>query len=151
MKAFLKFFIAVFFLLLCRAGYAQSTLEYATLLTRQAATGANKEKGANIATSAVKGVYGDSAGALSRGSALLQQAGQPAGDSSGDAVTSAQPPSAEPEDEPVAEDESENVKVYLESGQVIEGKLIERGDDYVKVESNGIVVTYFNEEIDKVS
>ncbi|MFH0941247.1 MAG: hypothetical protein V1840_05270 [Candidatus Omnitrophota bacterium] len=135
-------FTVLFVLLFCRVGYAQSTLEYATLLTRQAAAGANREKGANVATSAVNEVYSSSAGALSRGSALLQQAGAGFG---------LEPETKTAAVEAAAENESGLIKVYLKSGQVIEGKLVEQGDDRVKVESNGIVVTYFNEEIDKIA
>jgi hypothetical protein len=130
--------IALFFFLLCCAGYAQSTLEYAALLSRQSAVGSVKKEKAPVPQGA------DSAGVLLRGGALLQQAGQQAGAGFGVAP--------EPETKPaVAEGEKGLVKVYLKSGQVIEGKLVEQGDDHVKVEAEGIVVTYFNEEIDKIA
>lgn len=120
-------------------------------MTRQAAAGANKEKGSNIATSAVEGVYGDSAGALSRGSTLLQQTGSGLNVADTPKVEpKVEPKVIEPETKPSASEEEKGLtKVYLKSGQVIEGKLIERGDDYVKIDCGGIAVTYFDEEIKK--
>jgi len=146
MKAF---FTTIFFLFFCSQGYTQSTLEYATLLT--AAAGASKKKGNDVAASAVNGVYSDSAAAISRSSSLLQQAG--GGRSVADTVAAQGGQAASDGPKPAAsaaENASGLVKVYLNSGQVIEGKLIERGEDHVKVETNGIVVTFFNEEIDKI-
>ena len=155
MKALFKFFIVLFFLLLCRTGYTQSTLEYAALLSGQSAVSSIK-KGKGPVPQGV-----DSAGVLSKGSALLRQAGSSfdATGTSPDQEKQAAPGEAkvgmpkvlEIETKPSApEGENDIVKVYLKSGQVIEGKLVERGDDHVKVDCVGVAVTYFNEEIDKV-
>jgi len=147
-------FAVLFFLLLCWAGYAQSTLEYATLLSRQSVAGSVKKEKGPVPQGA------DSAGALLRGSALLQQAGSGFGVADTSSAQGKQAVSDEPKAEPkvlepvtkpaTAENEGGLVKVYLKSGQVIEGKLVEQGNDHVKVEANGIVVTFFNEEIDKI-
>lgn len=40
--------------------------------------------------------------------------------------------------------------VILKTGQKIEGKIIKKTDAFIRIEENGIPMTYFNEEIDQV-
>ncbi len=42
------------------------------------------------------------------------------------------------------------VKIYLKDGKKIEGKLIEKTDKYVKIDFYGTVITYYNDEIDRI-
>ncbi|MBU1727677.1 MAG: tetratricopeptide repeat protein [Candidatus Omnitrophica bacterium] len=41
-------------------------------------------------------------------------------------------------------------KVFLKSGKTIEGKIIEKGDDYITIDFEGVGLTYWDDEIDKV-
>jgi len=40
--------------------------------------------------------------------------------------------------------------ITLKSGQEIEGKIIEKTDKYLKVDFQGVTITYFNDEIERV-
>lgn len=40
--------------------------------------------------------------------------------------------------------------VYLKSGRVIEGNIIERSDRQIKIDANGITLTYYMDEVDRV-
>ena len=42
------------------------------------------------------------------------------------------------------------IKLRLKNNNVIEGVLIEQGEDYLKVDSVGVPITYYNEEIQRV-
>jgi len=42
------------------------------------------------------------------------------------------------------------VKVILKNGQILEGKFLEKGQNYLKVDCAGVCVTYFNDEIERV-
>ncbi len=42
------------------------------------------------------------------------------------------------------------VKVYLKNGSIVEGVLLERRSDSIRVETAGVGVTYFSEEISKI-
>ncbi|MDD5019977.1 MAG: hypothetical protein PHH75_00340 [Candidatus Omnitrophica bacterium] len=44
----------------------------------------------------------------------------------------------------------QKVRVHFKSGPVIEGRLVEERENDVRVESEGIILTYFKEEIAKV-
>ena len=63
-----------------------------------------------------------------------------------DSTTVPQAPSQTPSDTEV----DSSVKVHLKSGSIIQGKKVEQKDDYIKIDTSGIVVTYFNEEIEQV-
>ncbi len=41
-------------------------------------------------------------------------------------------------------------KVTLKSGKIIEGKIIERADDYLRIDNDGIEVMYLKDEIEKI-
>jgi len=41
--------------------------------------------------------------------------------------------------------------VVLKSGKTLEGKIVEQANDYVKIDVGGTVLTYFNDEIEKIS
>lgn len=43
-----------------------------------------------------------------------------------------------------------SVKVYLKSGHVVKGKIAEQRDNYIKIDLDGIMVTFFKEEIDRI-
>lgn len=42
------------------------------------------------------------------------------------------------------------VKVFLKDGKVAEGKLLERTDGYVRIDFQGVTLTYYNDEFDRV-
>jgi hypothetical protein len=105
--------------------------------------------------------------ALTRGSTLLGQAGaglhgpqaallkKPAETVSSPAPEvsdqgSTQKTDKKPE-KPAADEENSSLdKVYLRSGQVISGTLVEQNDQSVKLNTEGVVVTYFPQEVEKV-
>ncbi len=152
---------------------AQSMLEYATLVSATGAAGAaqNKDdeqgkddKGDRV--SRAGGLIGGTATRLydqsmqtaaQRGGALLGQLGRdvpagakekttsPAASGLADGTQAAQEPV--PLEEPSGPD---LVKVFLRNGQVVEGRLVEQRPDYVRVESAGVVVTFFSDEISRV-
>lgn len=148
---------------------AQSTLEYTTLMSTVGAAGAAKGKkaksegtqgeqepgnaeGPGLVSEAAQKVFTEGSQAMSKSASLLGQVGsgmQPAGETK-PATTTETPAKAAPEENPPAETNRSSAKVYLNSGTVIEGDIVERKDDYVKVNTAGIVVTYFNEEIAKI-
>lgn len=40
--------------------------------------------------------------------------------------------------------------IYLKSGKIVEGKLIEKTDDYIKIDFQGVSLTYFLDEIEAI-
>ena len=40
--------------------------------------------------------------------------------------------------------------VYLKSGKKVEGKIVDKGADYIKVDMGGMTLTYYQEDIDRV-
>ncbi len=160
--------------------WAQSMLEYGALLTATGAAGAaaskdkdeekegegDKDKGPSSAGgligSTASRLYGQSMQtAAQRGGALLGQLGHgvampasPAAKeeaaSRGAAVSSAPAqPTGEPE--PFLETpEPGLVKIILKTGTVIEGRLVEQTNDFIRLESAGVVVTFFSDEISRV-
>ncbi len=40
--------------------------------------------------------------------------------------------------------------VYLKSGRVVEGNILERSDSQVKIDANGITLTYYMDEVDRI-
>lgn len=42
------------------------------------------------------------------------------------------------------------VKIYLKNGRMVEGRLIEKTDQYIKIDAYGVGVTYYQDEIAKV-
>lgn len=171
--AFLK--RAVFFfsivccvIFFCFSAYSQSSLEYATILTKQAAGSVSKEKarepggiqaGPDLATQAMKKVYADSAAAVSRGGAMLDQVGNPSQQAESLNVKVALEPYADKKDKTAnvdkSQDESQDTgnmvsEIHLKSGQVIKGSHFKQGDKSAEINCQGVVLTYFNDEIDKI-
>lgn len=63
-----------------------------------------------------------------------------------DSTAVPQAPSSSPSDT----EAGSSVKVHLKSGSIIQGKKVEQKDGYIKIDTSGIVVTYFNEEIEQI-
>jgi hypothetical protein len=40
--------------------------------------------------------------------------------------------------------------IYLKNGRVIEGKILEKTDDQIEIDSNGIALTYYADEIERI-
>jgi hypothetical protein len=164
------FFSSVFFLALSSSVFAQSMAEYGLLTASVAAAAAAKKskgqqgtqaEGTDATTGMMSKVYGDSADALNKGGALLGQVGEGFGTPSKEQAPEpteekkeeAAPPKEEvtPKEEAAPPKEENNLtKLYLKSGSVIEGTVVEKDDNHVKLESFGIAVTYFTEEIEKI-
>ncbi len=130
---------------------AQSTLEYSTLISSVSA--AASKAAAKSAEDESKDVYKGAAQAMTKSASLLGQAG-----SGTQTPASIAPEAQKTETGPEIIQEAQTsgqkpklaVKVYLKNGSVIEGNLIEQKEDHIKVDTSGIPVTYFNEEIDKI-
>ncbi len=151
------------FLPLC---FAQSSLEYAALITRQAAEAgggdsqdAEKEAApaaaANMATQAMDGIYRDSSGVLSQAGGKLKQIGSGRSGTRKPKATevsknSVSVPSSEPDTASEAVPTDGVAEVHLKNGKIVEGRFIQQGKGFVKIEIAGVVVTYFNEEIEKI-
>ena len=43
-----------------------------------------------------------------------------------------------------------HVKVYFKNGRVVEGKFIEQGSDFVKIDYEGVPMTYYSDEVERV-
>ena len=142
-------FVAIF-LFLSGLAETQSTLEYAALTeTVAAAAKAKKEKTqnqnqeesqssswgtSNIATGMMTKLYGDSNQAMSsKAGSLLGQLGSPAQN-----------------ENPSNTQTGSSVRIYLKNGRIIQGKLVEQKDDHLKVDLEGVTVTFFKEEIDRI-
>ena|GEM_PF-2358143 len=154
---------------------AQSMLEYGTLLTATGAAGAaagedeekdkdNKDKGPSRAG----GLIGSTASRLyeegmqtaaERGGALLGQAGRgvPAPAAAEEKAAAARPVVSDAAAQPAAqtapgpeEAAAGPVKVTLKNGRVVEGLLVEQTAEHVRIESAGVVVTFFMEEVSGV-
>ena len=122
-----------------------------------------------MVSDATQKVYGESSQLMSKSASILGQVG------GGMQAAQAQTPQApeitpapqetqatEPEtketpatkttpEEKTSEEKKEPLtKVYLKNGSVIEGNIVERKDDYIKIDTSGIPVTYFKEEIDRI-
>ncbi len=157
------------------AAQAQSAAEYSALTEAvTAAAAAKKAEGAgaeertgresHAAGEAVTKIYGEGGEALSaKGDALLKQLG---GTPQADAAAESSPRTAEPrmiefEDQggPAAGGGGKNgeteipagqgIRVYLKDGHVIEGKLLEETDARCQVQTGGVPLTYFKDEIQK--
>jgi len=170
--AFLKravffFFVNICVVSFCFSAYPQSSLEYATLLTKQAAGSVNKEKakesggiqaGSDMATQAMKKVYADSAAVISRGGGMLDQVGAPSQQvesSDTKAVQRSYANSKEIIAQEDGQDEGQDTgdsvsEIHLKSGQVVKGSHFKQGDKSAEINCQGAVLTYFNDEIDKV-
>ena len=153
-------FITIF-LLLSGLAEAQSTLEYAALTeTVAAAAKAKKEKTqnqsqeesqssswgtSNVATGMMTKLYGESGQAMSsKAGSLLGQLGPENKDST---ITNTNPVQNET---PSNAQTDSTVKIYLKNGRIIQGKLVEQKDDHLKVDLEGVTVTFFKEEIDHI-
>jgi hypothetical protein len=153
---FLRSFVccAVFFIVLPCGTQAQSTLEYATLTSSVAAAAkAGKEKIQNqqgeegpqassagisdLVGSAMTQLYGESNQVLtSKAGALLGQVGGAAPENLALGLPKTQADSS--------------AKVYLKDGRVVQGKIAEQTEAHVKIDLEGITVTFFREEIDRI-
>lgn len=155
--------------------FAQSTLEYTSLLTAQggaAAAGAGKKEkkengeagtagqSSGLVGGAMKTIYADTSNTLMKSSSLLGQVGGGAGASA--FVSPIKGIERTTADEDLGTNRVKNeastdvvantlVKVRLRSGQVIQGNLIERTGSHIKLEAAGVVVTYFAEEVASIT
>ncbi|WP_128699193.1 hypothetical protein [Candidatus Velamenicoccus archaeovorus] len=133
-------------------------------------TGAEKRAGresptaADAAGEAVTKAYGEDGEAFSaKGDTLLKQLG---GTPQADASAESSPRTAEPRmiefedrDGPAAGGGGKNgeaeipagqgIRVYLKDGHVVEGKLLEEADGRCQVQTGGVSLTYFKDEIQK--
>ena len=167
----------VFCLLYAPAASAQSMLEYGALLTATGAAGAaaagegeEKEDGEAKGSSRAGGIIGSTASrvyeqgmqtAAERSGALLGQVGRgvstppPAEEEEAAPVrvrvTREEPPpdAAEPAAGPGDAGLGE-VEVVLNDGTVVRGVLLEQTAEYVRVESAGVTVTFFGDEVANV-
>lgn len=126
--------------------------------------GQESHAAADAAGGAVTKIYGEDGEALSaKGAALLKQLG---GTPQADAAAESSPRTAEPkmiefEDlgGPAAggggkKNEAEipagqGIRIYLKDGHVVEGKLLEEADGRCQVQTGGVSLTYFKDEIQK--
>ena len=160
--------------------FAQSVLEHSVLSTAAGAAGVaagkddekgsqgeegNAQQGMGVAGKAMTDLYGEGAtAALSRGGVLMQQVGGGFGmfgmgspqqeiGSTEDSVEQYVPQEtvgeAKSESSPAVE-ESKTVKVFLRDGKTVEGNLVEKTDEHIKLDILGVAVTYFNEEIERI-
>ncbi len=149
---------------------AQSTMEYASLVSKQAQAAkeqaGNKTEESNIFTPApgvlqtpVTGLYQDSAIAISKGSALLGQIGQGMKMNLSSSVKELENKGSsekldqkeeKKEEAPASGAKTQAAEVYLKSGKVLTGDIVEQTDGYVKISCQGVEITSFNEEIDKI-
>jgi len=165
-----------FCLLGTTAARAQSMLEYGALATAAGAAGAaagqdeekkedDKDKGSGhaggLAATMQHRIYDQSMKtAAERGVAILHQLGQgpvPPPGAQGEVVSRSAPaPAASPgssgetaraQEAPAV---SDRVKVVLNSGTVIEGRLMEQTAEHVRIESAGVAVTFFSDEVSRV-
>lgn len=161
-------FLSVIFITASSVAQAQSTLEYSTLISAVGAAGssAKKEKtkdqnqqgqgeassttapGAGIIGSALQKLHSDTQSVLSRSGSMMGQigSGTPANPQNLTVAPEIKPVS------PVAAAKSgpSKVKVYLKSGHTIEGTIIGQDDRSIKIDTDGVPVTYFNEEISRI-
>lgn len=165
----LLYFMAIF-LLLSGLAEAQSTLEYATLTeTVAAAAKVKKEKiqnqsqeesqasswgTSNVASGMMTKLYGESGQAMSsKAGSLLGQLGSPTlpkqtnSENKDSMITNTNPVQNET---PSNAQTDSTVKIYLKNGRIIQGKLVEQKDDHLKVDLEGVTVTFFKEEIDRI-
>lgn len=141
---------------------AQSMLEYSTLTTATTAAAvkakggkgqgqegpqASSAENSGLVEGAMTNLYGEADQMLSsRSASLLGQVGMPP------VAKEALPPSA-PVSAPAApsnEQPASSVVLHLNTGQIVRGELVEQGQDYVKIDIEGITTTYFNEEISRI-
>lgn len=170
------FVIYAIFLLASGSAREQSILEYSTLTTAVGASGAGQQKGdagsqgdtpASVASGVVTGatdkLYGESASVLSRGGALLKQAGVGvgvAGEAVGPGTRENSPINAkiiEFKDEAGSLDKPSDpeppditVRVNLSDGSKAEGTLVEHTDGYVRINIAGVDMTYFADGIKSI-
>ena len=165
-------FLSVIFITASSVAQAQSTLEYSTLISAVGAAGssAKKEKskdqneqgqgessntaaagiGAGIVGPAIQKVYGDTEGVLSRSGSMMGQIGSSAPANPQNLTVAPETKPVSPSIEKASVPSNVNVKVYLKSGNIIEGKIVGQDDHSVKIDTDGIPVTYFNEEISRI-
>ena len=156
--------------LLSGVAVAQSMLEYSALSTATAAAAAKASKGktqsqgqeeaqassgedAGFVQGAMEKVYGDSSQMMSSKSAhLLGQVGGPVQIPAAAAPESPSVSPARPAEAPAeaAADADSLVTLTLKTGQVVKGKLIDQNKDYVRIDIQGVAMTYFRDEIKKV-
>ncbi len=167
--------VMLFSLMGTAAVSAQSMLEYGALLTATGAAAAaaskDDEQGEDDkgkGPSRAGGLIGSTATRLydqsmqttaQRGGAMLDQLGRgvatppPAKEEAASRGATVSGAPAQPAQEPASSlgsSESDLVKVILLSGKVLEGRLVEQTTDYVRIESAGVVVTFFSDEVSRV-
>ena len=156
----------LFFFCSLQVSWSQSTLEYAALLTKTAGDGVNKKakgnqtmegsgggliSGVDVVNQAEQSMYAGTSAALSRGAAMMEGVGKaPAAAGAPEAAPKRDIEKTEPPAEKTKPSDAALDKIYLKSGKVIEGRITEKGDGFLKVDIDGTPVTFFNDEIDKV-
>lgn len=122
-------------------------------------------RAADVAGEAIAKIYGESGEALStKGAALLGQLGgtpqaQESAAAAQDAPRTAELKMIEFEDqeEPPAGEKKgaadapagQGLRIYLKDGHVVEGKLLEEAGDHYRIQTGGLSLTYFKDEIQK--
>lgn len=144
-------------LTLCGVARAQSTLEYVTLTGSMAAAAkASKGKAQNQSPEGSQvssaGVPDFAGGAMAKlysenSQVMSSKAGSLLGQAGGGILSRPPRPASTPE---TAASSQETSKVYLKSGRVVQGKIAEEKDDYIKMDLDGITVTFFKEEIGRI-
>jgi hypothetical protein len=120
---------------------------------------------ADVAGEAIAKIYGESSEALStKGAALLGQLGGPSQAQEATAAAQDAPRTAEPrmiefEDQegPPADEEKgaadapagQGLRIFLKDGHVVEGKLLEEAGGHYRIQTGGLDLTYFKDEIQK--
>jgi len=146
--------------------YPQSTLEYAGLITRQAAASANKDKdsqskgpsvsadpASDLASQALKKTYSDSAALLSKTSSMLGNVGGPSLKKEEKSEPKVKPEKVEIKEalEEVQEiKEGQTADIHLKNGKTVTGKLVKQNENSIELECEGVALTYFNDEIEKI-
>ncbi len=122
--------------------------------------------GSDLVTGAADGLYNESAGLMGKGASLLGEAGggikeslnsvpappsnETATQPKAEAIQAAVSTASKEEKKEAGEKTGPIVKVHLKTGDVVQGAPLERTNDYIKVDADGVPVTYFMEEIDKI-
>jgi|GEM_PF-1089999 len=120
---------------------------------------------ADVAGQAIAKIYGESSEALStKGAALLGQLGGPSQTQEATAAAQDAPRTAElkmiefeDQDEPPAGEKKgvadvpagHGLRIYLKDGHVVEGELLEEKGDHYRIQTGGLGLTYFKDEIQK--
>jgi hypothetical protein len=168
----MAFVFGLIFLFLGSA-QAQTMLEYSALTGATAAAAAKAKKGIargqgqeesqapsgespGFVEGAMTKLYGDTNQMMSSKSAsLLGQAGTPfqmpvAAEPEVKNTPTANLPQEQTPSLSTSAEPGSSVTLLLNSGQAVKGKLVEQTKDYVKLDIEGVTMTYFKEEISRI-